>query len=173
MFALDTPRLLIRPWEDADRPSFVAMASDPEVMRHVHGGVPYADDEIDEFLARQARQAETFGVCMGAMIEKSSGRVVGVAGAQPFADDVEIGWWLARDVWGRGYATEAGGAAMRHVLNVMRRPRVVAVIDPGNDASRRVVDRLGMTFEGTFTGAQLRYRKPEIVLDLFVKAGGA
>ena len=169
MFKLETERLLIQPLGPSDRASFVAMASDAEVMQYVHGGVPYSDAEVDEFFARQQRQLEEFGVCMGAMIEKSSGRVVGVAGTQPMGDDYEIGWWLARDVWGRGFATEAGGAAMRHVLETLRRPRVVAIIDPGNEASKRVVGRLGMRYDARYTGAQLKHRKPEIVVDLFVR----
>lgn len=171
MFRLETPRLILRPWTPADRPAFTAMSSDPEVMRYVHGGKPYAEEEIDEFLARQGRQLAEHGVCMGAMVEKSTERIVGVAGTQPLGQtgDLEIGWWLARDVWGRGYATEAGGAAMNHVLETLQRPRVVAVIDPGNDASVRVVTRLGMTYDRRYTGVELKHRKPEIVVDLFYR----
>ncbi|HEX9160950.1 MAG TPA: GNAT family N-acetyltransferase, partial [Thermoanaerobaculia bacterium] len=137
MFRLETERLVIRPWQPDDRPAFKAMATDPEVVRYVHHGEPYTEQEIDDFLARQARQVEQFDVCMGAMVEKSSGRVVGLGGTQPLgrSDDFEIGWWLARDTWGRGYATELGAAAMQHVFGVLDRPRVVAIIDPGNDAS--------------------------------------
>jgi len=169
MFHLETERLSIRPWQDSDRPDLKKMTDDPEVMRYVHGGVPYSEAEIDEFLARQARQLEAHDVCMGALIEKATGRVCGVAGTQPLGTtgDLEIGWWLMRDVWGRGYATEAGGAAMRHVLDTLGRNRVVAIIDVGNEASKRVVGRLGMQYESRVTGAQLGHRKPEIVVDLF------
>jgi RimJ/RimL family protein N-acetyltransferase len=108
---------------------------------------------------------------MGALIEKASGRLVGLCGTQPLGTtgDLEIGWWLAQDVWGRGYATEAGGAAMRHVLETLGRPRVVAIIDVPNEASKRVVGRLGMQYEGRYTGTQLGHRKPEIVVDLFFR----
>ena len=162
---------MIRPWTAEDRPAFTAMASDPEVMRYVHGGKPYAEEEIDEFLTRQARQLAEHGVCMGAVVDKSSGQIVGVAGTQPLGQtgDLEIGWWLAREFWGRGYATEAGAAAMHHVLETLARPRVVAVIDPGNDASVRVVTRLGMTYDRRYTGVELKHRKPEIVVDLFYR----
>ena len=108
---------------------------------------------------------------MGALVEKSSGLVVGVAGTQPLGTtgDLEIGWWLARPFWGRGYATEAGAAAMRHVLETLGRPRVTAIVDPGNEASVRVVKRLGMHYEGRYTGAQLGHRIAEMVVDLFRK----
>jgi len=169
MFLLETERLLIRPWQPADRPALKAFTQDPEVMRYVHGGMPYSEAELDEFLSRQARQLAEHDLCMGALIEKSTGRVVGVCGTQPLGTtgDLEIGWWLGRDVWGRGYATEGGGAAMRHVLDTLGRSRVVAIIDPGNEPSIRVVQRLGMHLEGRVTGAQLGHRKPDIVVDLF------
>jgi len=169
MFLLETERLLIRPWQPADRPALKAFTQDPEVMRYVHGGLPYSEAELDEFLSRQARQLAEHDLCMGALIEKSTGRVVGVCGTQPLGTtgDLEIGWWLGRDVWGRGYATEGGGAAMRHVLDTLGRSRVVAIIDPGNEPSIRVVQRLGMHLEGRVTGAQLGHRKPDIVVDLF------
>jgi len=140
-------------------------------MRYVHGGLPYAESEIDEWLGRQQRQVEQFGVCIGALVEKSTDRLVGVCGTQPLGTtgDLEIGWWLARDVWGRGYATEGGAAAMHHVLETLGRNRVVAVIDPGNDASVRVTQRLGMHYEARYTGVQLGHRRPDIVVDLFAK----
>jgi ribosomal-protein-alanine N-acetyltransferase len=172
VFRLETDRLIVRPWQPEERDSFAALARDREVQRYVHGGEPYSETEIDEFLARQARQLAEHDVCMGAIVEKASDRIVGVAGAQPLGTtgDLEIGWWLATEVWGRGYATEAGGAAMRHVLETLGRTRVVAVIDPPNEPSKRVVARLGMKFEGTFTGVQLGHRKPEIVVDLFSRS---
>jgi 3-hydroxybutyryl-CoA dehydratase len=168
---LETERLLIRPWRADDRDAFAAMASDPEVMRFVHAGLPYTNEESDEFFARQARQENDFGVCMGAMVEKASGAVVGIAGIQPLGTtgDLEIGWWLRRDVWGRGYATEAGNAAMRHILDTLGRTRVVAIIDPGNDASIRVATRLGFRYDRRVTGAELGHRKPQIVVDLYVR----
>jgi ribosomal-protein-alanine N-acetyltransferase len=171
MFRLETDRLYIRPWTPADRPAFTGLTEDPEVMRYVHGGQPYAEDEVDEWFTRQARQLAEHDVCMGALIEKATGRLVGIAGTQPLGTtgNFEIGWWLARDVWGRGYATEAGGAAMRHVLETLGHKRVVAIIDPDNEPSKRVVGRLGMHYESRVTGEQLGHRKPQIVVDLFAK----
>ncbi len=170
-FRLESERLFIRPLDDADRDAFVALTRDPEVMRYVHGGTPYTDEESDEFFTRQARQLAEGNVCMGALVEKESGRLVGIAGIQPLGTtgDLEIGWWLARQVWGRGYATEAGAAAMRHVLETIARPRVVAIIDPDNEPSERVAARLGMQYDRRVTGAALGHRKPEIVVDLYVR----
>ena len=171
MFRLETDRLILRPWIPEDRSAFHALTTDPQVMEYVHAGLPYSEDEVDEWFARQGRQLAEDDVCMGAMIEKSSGKLVGIAGTQPLGTtgDLEIGWWLARGVWGRGYATEAGGAAMRHVLETLDRPRVVAIIHPDNEPSKRVVSRLGMHYESRTTGLELGHRKPDIVVDLFAR----
>lgn len=149
----------------------MALATNPEVMRYVHRGEPYTEQEADEFFARQARQLAEHDVCIGPMIEKATGRVVGIAGTQPMGRDFEIGWWLAPEAWGRGFATEAGGAAMRHVLEVLKRPRVVAIIDPPNEPSKRVAARLGMRYDARYTGEQLGHRLPHIVVDQFIRDG--
>jgi RimJ/RimL family protein N-acetyltransferase len=171
MFFIETERLVIRPWQPDDRPAFTAVMSNPDVTRYVHGGKPYSDVEVDEWFARQARQLAEHGMCMGALVEKSTNRVAGISGTQPLgtSNDLEIGWILGRDAWGRGFATEAGAACMRYVLETLKRPRVVAIIDPANEPSKRVAARLGMTCEATYTGAQLGHRFPEIVVDLFVR----
>ena len=99
MILLESERLVVRSWSAADREDFAAMARDPELMRYIRGGTPFSEEEIDEFLARQARQLAEHCVCMGAMVEKESGRIVGVAGIQPLGttSDLEIGWWVRRD----------------------------------------------------------------------------
>lgn len=169
MSFLETERLAIRPWSPADREDFAAMARDTELMRYINAGQPFTDEEIDGFLARQERQMAEYGVCMGAIVEKESGRIAGVAGVQPLGTtgDYEVGWWVARDRQGRGYATEAGGAAVRHVLETLARPRVAAIIDPGNDRSVAVATRLGMRYVKRTNGVELGHRRPHIVVDLY------
>lgn len=171
MFTLETPRLLIRPWTEDDRAAFCEFMCDVEVMEYLNNRTPFTDQQVDEWLARQGRQLAEFGVCMGAIIEKETNRLIGIAGTQPLGTtgDLEIGWILRRDAWGRGYATEAGEAAMRYVLETLARPRVVAIIHPDNEPSKRVAERLGMQYEARYTGAQLGHRSPEIIVDLFAR----
>lgn len=171
MFGLQTERLIIRPWQPADRAEFTRLMSNREVVRYLSSGEPFSENETDEFFERQARQLIEHGVCMGAVIERSTLRLVGLSGVQPLGTtgDLEIGWVFAREVWGRGYATEAGRAAMDHVLITLGRPRVVAIIDPDNVASKRVAQRLGMQYDKRYTGTELGHRQPEIVVDLFFR----
>jgi RimJ/RimL family protein N-acetyltransferase len=171
VFQLETERLSIRPWQPGDRAAFVAIHADSEVTRYLNAGVPFNDQEVDGYLERQARQLAELDMCMGALVEKSSGQVIGVAGVQPLGTtgDLEIGWTLARRAWGRGYAREAGRAAMAHVLETLERPRVVAIIDCGNEASKRVAAALGMAYDRTYTGSELGHRLPEIVVERFYR----
>lgn len=171
MFRLETERLVIRPWEPDDRPAFAAFMSHPEVTQYIHGGQPYTEAEVDAWFERQGRQIAEYGICMGALIDKSTGRLAGIAGTQPLGTtpDLEVGWILARETWGSGYATEAGAAAMKHVLETLGRARVVAIIHPENEPSKRVAARLGMKYEARYTGTELGHRMPEIVVDLFAR----
>lgn len=175
MFEIISDRLRIRPWTAEDRARLEAITSDREVMHHIHGGEPFSGEEVDGFLARQVQQLADFGFCMGALVETASGSIVGIAGTQPLGTtgQLEIGWILAREAWGRGYATEAGAAAMRYVLETLGRSRVVAIIDVENEPSKRVAARLGMQWEGRYTGEQLGHRKPEIVVDLYFRDADA
>jgi [ribosomal protein S5]-alanine N-acetyltransferase len=147
-FRLDTGRLQIRPWRDSDRPALERMVRDPEMMRYITHGRTWSDEEVDELLARQARHLEAHGICFGAVVWSETGEVVGMAGMQPHDDgQFELGWWIWKDHWSRGFATEAAEALVAHARDVMGLRRLVAVIDPPNVASARVAEKLGMKFE--------------------------
>lgn len=169
MFRIETERLVIRPWEPQDRDGFRALAQNPVVMRYITNGVPLTEEQIDAALARQAAHLETLGHCMGALIEKATGRLVGTVGAQPLGTtgELELGWWLDPAVWGRGYATEAVGAVLRFVFDTLGRDCALAIIDPPNEASKRVAERIGMRLVGRVTGEELGHRLPGIVVDLY------
>jgi [ribosomal protein S5]-alanine N-acetyltransferase len=147
-FRLTTARLTIRPWEESDRAALERMVRDPEMMRFITRGRTWADEEVDELLARQARHLRNHGICFGAVVLAGTEQVIGMVGMQPHDDgQFELGWWIWKAHWGMGYATEAAGAFIEHARNVMRLERLVAVIDPPNIASIKVAEKLGMQFE--------------------------
>ena len=96
-------------------------------------------------------------------LDKASGTVVGNCGLQPLerrGPAVELGYRLGRRYWGRGFRTEGGAACLRVGFDVLGLERVVAVTMPGNAASRRVMEKLGMVYEGTgdyYGHKQVRY----------------
>lgn len=147
---IETPRLVLRAHRQDDFDGYAAMMADAVVMRFL-GGAPLAREDAWMRMARAAGQWVIRGFGPLAIEEKATGRFAGQAG--PLAPEgwpgVEIGWTLARTFWGKGYASEAAGAAMDWIF--AREPglaRVISLIDPANAASIRVAERLGETNTG-------------------------
>ena len=104
-------------------------------------------EETADQLARFRRGWEEHGFGIWAVEELESGRLVGRVGLsyhRLWPSDPEVGWKLDPDVWGRGYATEAGAASLRHAFETLGFERVVSIALPQNTASIRVMDRLGI-----------------------------
>jgi RimJ/RimL family protein N-acetyltransferase len=167
-YLIESDRLRIRPFAPDDEAGFRAMVGDPEMMRHISGGQPWSEERIAEFFARQARHLANRGFCLGALVERADGRLVGLSGCQPLGktDEVEIGWWVMPDRQGRGLASEAGAACLRYCWT-LGLPRVKAAATPANAASRRVMEKIGMTFERRATGRDLGLVVPDLELVLY------
>jgi ribosomal-protein-alanine N-acetyltransferase len=163
-FRIETKRLVIRPWEPPDEPGFRQMVADPEMMRHISHGQPWSEERIAEFFARQRRHLAARGHCLGALIERATGRIAGLSGLQPMGTtaDVEIGWWVMKDLWGRGFGTEAGAGALRHAWETLGLRRVTAVALPENRPSIHIMEKLGMRYERHATGRELGLAAPDI-----------
>lgn len=147
---LETARTRMEAWQPEDAAAVRRLATDSRVMRHISGGEPWDDERIREFLARQIRQEEQLGYCLWKLMLKETSEMVGLCGLQPLAgtDEIEVGWWLAPEHWGKGIATEAALAALAWAFEQKKLSRVVAVALPDNHASIRVMEKLGMRFEG-------------------------
>lgn len=150
---IETERLWLCAWSDADLPAARTIFADPEVMRYINGGQPLADAEIRNFIMRQQDHFRSRGFCLWKLLLKMDGRFVGFCGLQPLeldgAQEVEIGWRLVKDQWDRGFATEAARVALQHAVEHARLPRVIAIAIPENRASLRIMEKLGLKFERT------------------------
>jgi RimJ/RimL family protein N-acetyltransferase len=148
---LDTERLVLRGWRDADREPFAALNSDPAVMEHFPGTLDPAESDalVDRILERWAAD----GLGLWAIERREDGAFLGFAGLAaptfeaPFTPAMEIGWRLARSAWGRGYATEAARAVLDYAFDVLGFEEIVSFTVPANARSRRVMERLGMTHD--------------------------
>lgn len=143
-----TERLHLRRWTDADRGPFAAMNADPRVMEHFPAVL--SREESDALAARIEAHFERHGYGLWA---------VGIEGVAPFAGFiglsvprfeahftpcVEVGWRLASEHWGRGYATEGARAAVAFGFGVLGLDEVVSFTAAGNLRSRRVMEKIGM-----------------------------
>lgn len=149
---LETERLLLRQFTPADVDNLVELDSDPAVMRYLNGGTPTPRDVIErDILPRFLRSyARGDGFGRWAAIEKATGAFLGWFSFQPHddahPDDVELGYRLRKAAWGRGYATEGARALIRKGFTELGVRRVYATTYQDNLASRRVMEKAGLTF---------------------------
>ncbi len=153
--SLETARLLLRGWQDADVEPYARICSDPVVMRYMSPegrAQTYAEAAADAARLREHWEREGFGHWV--VEEKATGRVVGRTGFKRHHDwtvdpeNTECGWLYEREVWGRGYATEAALAVVRFGLETLGRPEVISIAHPDNAASRAVMEKAGLTYAG-------------------------
>ena len=149
---LETVRLILAPWQAADWTAFRPIATDPEVMRYITGGVGWTDEQIQAFVGRQLKVYRERGFCRWKLFEKASGESIGFCGVGFWKDSTEpeIGWWLARRWWGRGLATEAAVAALGDAFDRVGLDRLISVAERENRASIRIMQKLGLGFEREF-----------------------
>ena len=153
---LETERLVLRRFTEADVDNLFDLDGDPEVMRFLTGGEPTPREVIrDETLPRILHYYERFaGFGFWAAIERSTGDFLGWFEFRPQegsgTDEAELGYRLRRSAWGRGYATEGSRALIRKGFSELGVRRVVAETMAVNIASRRVMEKAGLTLERTF-----------------------
>ena len=144
---IETERLVLRVFDLATDPEPMrAVYGEPEVMRFIPGGAVADLESVAAMLEGYVTAQAQRGFSSWAVVERATGRVIGDAGLGVFAGtgDVELGYTLARDRWGRGFATEAAAACLAAGLAHLDVPRLVAVVDVENAASLRVAERIGM-----------------------------
>jgi ribosomal-protein-alanine N-acetyltransferase len=148
---LDTLRLKLRRWDEADREPFAEINADPLVMECFPA--PLSRSQSDDLVEKIEAGFEAHGYGLWALELRSSGELIGFTGlASPeleahFTPAVEIGWRLARSAWGHGYATEAGQAALGFASEEAGLTEVVSFTSTGNVRSRAVMERLGMSHD--------------------------
>jgi RimJ/RimL family protein N-acetyltransferase len=142
---LQTERLLLRGWKEADLDPFARMMADPEVTRFIGGVQPRSS--VWRAIAMYAGLWMLYGYGLWVVERKSDGAFLGRVGLwQPESwPGVELAWSLDRPYWGNGYATEAAKAALDYGFMHLAVPKLVSLIDPENAPSQRVAMRLGET----------------------------
>jgi RimJ/RimL family protein N-acetyltransferase len=148
---LVTDRLLLRRWRDEDRAPFAALNADPRVVEHLPG--PLSRAESDERAARIEAHFAEHGFGLWAVEVIDAVPFAGFVGLSvprfeaPFMPCVEIGWRLAAECWGQGYATEGARAALQFGFEDLRLDEIVSFTVPENVRSRRVMEKLGLTHD--------------------------
>lgn len=146
---IETDRLFMRDWRGEDVDDFHRLHTDSRVMETL-GPLKTRDETaalIDDLKGRSARNV---GYTYWPLVRKTDGRVIGFCGLDrgyegPIAGELEIGWRLARDCWGKGYANEAALACLDWATEHFPGERVVAITARINKPSRALMERIGMS----------------------------
>ncbi len=149
---IETERLRFRRYTLNDLDFYASLLADPEVMRFIGEGKPRSWAEAKQRLPLLIGQYETHkGMGLMLITRKADGALLGHAGVVPQtiegAHESEIGYWIAREHWGNGYATEAACAFRDYAVQQLGKKRLVSIIQFKNDASINVAKKMGMRFE--------------------------
>lgn len=145
-------RLLFRSYTQADFDFLYGMLSDREMVRYIGNGDtrdPEGTQAFLEWIYSHYEMNEEYGLKV--IVRKDDNVPVGHAGIVPQKvngkDELEIGYWIARPYWGNGYASEAAKAFLHRGVNQLGVDRFISLIQPGNEASRKVADKNSMSVE--------------------------
>jgi RimJ/RimL family protein N-acetyltransferase len=163
---LRTERLILRPWRDEDLGPFAALNADPAVMEHFPSLLTRSQSDAAAARIREEMAERGFG--LWAVEVPSVATFIGFTGLSVprfeahFTPCVEIGWRIAREHWGRGYAPEAARAALAFGFERLALAEIVSFTAAGNARSRRVMEKIGMTHDaaGDFDHPSLPPRHP-------------
>lgn len=145
---IETDRLILRLWTEADLAPFFEMNQDPKVIEFLPAAM--SRDQVEVFFEKVRRHFETYGHGFWALELKRTNEFIGLAGLAhvlfeaPFTPAVEIGWRLASAHWGHGYATEAARAVLDYAENCLELSEIVSFTVPQNLRSRNVMEKIGM-----------------------------
>jgi ribosomal-protein-alanine N-acetyltransferase len=142
----ETDRLILRRLDEWDVDDIFAMRSDPEVMRFIRA--PQNRIETVNWLNLVSSRWESDHIGFCAIVEKQNKKFIGWCGLWRLKEtgDLEIGYAIAKNAWGKGFATEAARAFLQYAFERLKPDKIVAVAEPENLFSRRVMEKLGMKF---------------------------
>ena len=146
---METERLIIRNWLADDWRLVRPMSLDPEVMRYIGHYQPWSEKETRQFVANRIADYERYGWTMWPLVLKETETFIGYCGFLrrkygEYKGEIEIGYALAKDAWGRGLAAEAGVRILQYGFEVLGFDRVIASARPENARSIRVMEKMGM-----------------------------
>ena len=157
--SLQTERLILRRWRDADRDAFARMNADPRVMEFFAACL--TREQSDAMIDRIESQFDAHGFGLFAAELRATGELAGFIGLEIqdyeafFTPCVEIGWRLGAAYWNQGLATEGARVVIEFAFGTLELGEVVSTTTRGNLRSRRVMEKLGMRYAGDFEHPRL------------------
>ena len=161
MKTIETDRLLLRPFAPDDLDDFALLCADPEVMRFIGDGKPQSRERAEIRFNALIKHWNDHGFAPFAVTTKTGSEFAGFCGLQHLDNtpEIEVGYRLAKRFWGMGLATEAARASLRFGFEELALDRIVAVVQPENIASCRVIEKIGLRYvrDARFYETNVRY----------------
>ncbi|MEL1264306.1 GNAT family N-acetyltransferase [Pseudoxanthomonas putridarboris] len=157
MLILQTPRLTLRRLQPGDLDALAALYADEETRRHFPRGTLTRDQTQEELEWHRHGHPDDPRLGLWATIERSSGALIGRCGLLPWTldgvDEIEVAYLIDRSRWGQGLAGEAAQGIVEYAHGTLGIDRLIALIKPGNIASARVAEKIGMRHERDYQHA--------------------
>ena len=151
--SIHTARLTLRPLLPEDASGLHQIYQSEGVLRFFPHPAPPPLEKVQRFIAGQSEHWEKYGYGDWAVVQSSEQMMIGWAGLQylPELDETEVGFLLDRPTWGRGYATEAAKGSLGYGFERLNLEHIIALVHLDNLASRRVIEKCGMSYMETIT----------------------
>jgi RimJ/RimL family protein N-acetyltransferase len=153
---LETERLVLREMNADDVEPLLGVFGDERVMASF-ASAPFDRVAMERWVARNLAHQRDHGYGLFTLIDKADGTVIGDCGLEHMDIGAELGYDLRADRWGRGLATEAAIAVRDFAFATLRLPRLVSLVRVGNQRSRRVAEKVGMTLREDLVRGEIRY----------------
>src|SRR5262249_19769776 len=156
---LETSRLILREWMESDIPELVPLIGAREVAEMtLRIPYPYEEEHARKFIASVPKENEL----RLSIRLRNDGRLVGEIGLHPLMEHqrAELGYWIGVPFWGKGYATEAAREVMRYGFETLKLNRIFGGVFENNAASRAILLKLGMQYEGCARQSVVKWGKP-------------
>lgn len=167
MKRLETERLVLRPVRPEDAAFMLQLLNAPGFLQHIGDRNVRSEADAAAYIATAAVFDGFGGLGFNVVEERATGAAVGICGLvkRDALDAPDVGYAFLEAAWGRGYAQEAAAAALAHGLTELGLDKVVAITSPENAGSRRVLEKIGMRYEGVvqvpgYAGGSCLYAAP-------------
>ncbi len=159
---METDRLIINPISENDFESVYKVRSHPEVAEYLGNGLPKSKVQARDLFEKLLVHQKKHGYSLGPTYEKESGAFIGFSGLIHLAlndvnPEIEVGYWLLPEFWGKGYATEVTKAWVVWAFDHLSLDKIVAVTQPDHVRSQRVLEKSGFSClgESTYRGVNV------------------
>lgn len=145
---ITTPRLVLRPFTVGDFDVLFEIVQEPEIFRYFPSTGAWSEDKVERYIQYQIAHWKKYNYGHWAVVIRETGQIIGWNGLEylPDTNETEVGYLLSGVFWGKGYATESAGAAVKFGLNKIGLKEIIGLTHPQNLASQRVLEKSGLSF---------------------------